>query len=443
MNDFKIINAWICKIENDQVVPVFGDLHISNGRIFSIKTKKFKSYISIKEKRKEKNVYDANGRVLTIPQVNFHDHFYSRLAKGLSISGAMNNFQNILKNFWWKVDKALDLRMVEASAQMAVIESIKNGVTYTFDHHASPNATRGSLSTIAGVLKSNNLRGVLCFETTDRNGTKLTESGLHENESFFTDSVDDDIKSMLGLHASFTLADDTLAEAEKLVNKYNIGIHIHLCEGASDRKLSKQITGQFPVSRLIKFNLLNFKSILAHGIHLTKREYQLIDEYESAIAYNIDSNLNNSVGLPKFRNVPEGIPILLGTDGMHANPGRTLKNYFLLLRHFGYSFDESFKMVHKVFLDQIAFIQEYFNDFPTLQVNDRADFIIWDYVPPTPLTKENFWGHYIYGMLERAIQSTIQQGKFLMKDKKLIGIDEEKINKEIYKQGDKLFYKIK
>ncbi|GBD91058.1 8-oxoguanine deaminase [bacterium BMS3Abin04] len=441
MNDFKINNAWICKVENNQLVPVFGDLHISNGRIFSIKTKKFKTYLTNNEKQKAKNIYDAEGRVITIPLVNYHDHFYSRLAKGLRFSGEMNNFHNILKKYWWKVDKALDLPMVEASAQMAVIESIKNGVTYIFDHHASPNATRGSLSTIAGVLKSNNLRGVLCFETTDRNGTKLTESGLNENESFLTDSVDDDIKSMLGLHASFTLADDTLAEAEKLVKDYDLGIHIHLCEDLADRKISKQISGKFPVRRLINFNLLNMKSILAHGIHLTKQEYQLINEYGSALAYNVDSNLNNSVGLPKYRNVPEGIPIVLGTDGMHANPGRTMKNYFLLLRHFGFSFDESFKMIHKVFLDQLTFIQEYFDDFPTLRVNDRADLIIWDYIPPTPLTKDNFWGHYIYGMLERAIQSTIQHGEFLMKDKKLIGIDEGEINKEIYKQGDKLFYK--
>ncbi len=443
MNDFKIVNAWICKIENGQVVPVFGDVHISNGRIFSIKTKKFKTYLTQKEKQKEKNIYDAKGRVITIPQVNFHDHFYSRLAKGLRISGEMNNFHNILKNYWWKVDKALDLQMVEASAQMAVIESIKNGVTYIFDHHASPNAAGGSLTTIAKILKAHKLRGVLCFETTDRNGTNLAELGLHENKSFINSFADDDIKSMLGLHASFTLADDTLAGAEKLVKDYNLGIHIHLCEDLVDRKVSKQISGQFPVKRLIKFNLLNNKSILAHGIFLTKQEYQLIDEYGSAIAYNVDSNLNNNVGLPKYRNVLAGIPILLGTDGMHANPGRTMKNYFLLLRHFGFSFNETFKMIHKVFLDQLMFIQEYFDDFPNLQVNNRADFIIWDYVPPTPLSKDNFWGHYIYGMLERAIQSTVQQGKFLMKDKKLIGINEEKINKEIYKQGDKLFYRIK
>ena len=144
--------------------------------------------------------------------------------------------------------------------------------------------------------------------------------------------------------------------------------------------------------------------------------------------------------------MPDSIPILMGTDGMHANPNRTMKNYFLLMRHKGLSFDEAFTKIHKVFIDQQTFVKRYFPDFTSLNVDDRADFIIWDYVPPTPLTRENYWGHYIYGMLERAIQSTVQNGRFLMKNKKIIGLDENKISNEIRIKGEKLvrkFNKIK
>jgi cytosine/adenosine deaminase-related metal-dependent hydrolase len=75
----------------------------------------------------------------------------------------MSTFQNILKNLWWKLDLDLDIDMIKASSQMAVMESIRNGVTYIFDHHASPGNTEGSLATIADVLENSGLRGVLCF----------------------------------------------------------------------------------------------------------------------------------------------------------------------------------------------------------------------------------------------------------------------------------------
>ncbi len=441
MSDFSVINAWICKPKKNNIVPMFGNLKVKDGKILAFRSKKIKDYHKKHNKVKNKSVYDACGRVLTIPNVNFHDHIYSRLAKGLAITGKMDSFYNILSNYWWKVDKALDLDTVSASAQMAVLESIKNGVTYIFDHHASPNATNGSLQAIAGVLDETSVRGVLCFETSDRNGVKIANAALDENINFVKKFADKNIKAMLGLHASFTLADDTLAEAERIIKDYNLGIHIHLNEDSADRVISKQVSGQFPVARLLKYNLLNIKSILAHGIYLTKREFSKIDENGSAIAFNLDSNLNNSVGLPNFRAMPDSIPIIMGTDGMHANPSRTLKNYFLLMRHSGLSFDEAFGKIHKAYIDQLTFAKRYFSDFTSLNVDDRADFIIWDYVPPTPINKDNFWGHYIYGMLERPIQTTVQHGEFLMKDKKIIGLDENKISNEIRLKGEKFVRK--
>ncbi len=98
-------------------------------------------------------IINAGGRVVTIPMINFHDHFYSRLAKGLPLKGSMENFEEILQNLWWKLDLALDEEMIRASAQMAALESIRNGVTYIFDHHSSPKSANGSLEIIADVLQ--------------------------------------------------------------------------------------------------------------------------------------------------------------------------------------------------------------------------------------------------------------------------------------------------
>ncbi|MGD9488543.1 MAG: amidohydrolase family protein [Calditrichaceae bacterium] len=435
----QIQNVWVSQIQDKKISPVFADLLIKNGKIESLIPKDFKSYLKNTDKTGSgKNTLDAGGRVLTIPNVNFHEHFYSRLAKGLSINGPTDNFTEILKNLWWKLDLALDEQMVKASVLMGAMESIYNGVTYTFDHHASPNFTKGSLDVIAETVKSMGMRSVLCFETSDRNGPELTSQALAEHRRFYESGLDHDIKMMLGLHASFTLSDNTLKDAAALVNDLGLGIHIHLCEDESDRTESLKRFNNLPARRLAKFKLMSPKGILSHGIHLIKEDYLIISGEGSAIAYNPDSNLNNGVGVPDFLNVPNEIPILSGTDGMHANPARSLKQLFLFARHQNNSFEESFNWFQKLFFDQYKFIRQYFPDFTSLHPGERADFVIWDYVPPAEISEQNFWGHYIYGILERPVHSVIQNGQPLLKNGRMMIDNEDAINREIHQQGIRL-----
>jgi cytosine/adenosine deaminase-related metal-dependent hydrolase len=437
-----ITNAWICQVKNRAVLPVFGNLIIRDEKIAGIQPKNFANYIS-QPGTNERDGFDAGGRVVTVPLVNFHDHFYSRLAKGLPISGPQENFVQILENLWWKLDMALDLNMVEASAKMASLESIRNGVTYIFDHHASPAATAGSLNKIAGALQNIGLRGVLCFETSDRNGPELADAALQENINFIHKNASSDLRGMLGLHALFTLNDETLGKAAEILKESNTGIHIHIAEDGHDPEFSKTKYGLSLAERLRKFGLLHRKSILVHGVHLTPKDYRIIAESDGALAYCPDSNLNNAVGIPAYAEAPPEIPILAGTDGMSATIARSLKQLFLLYRHQQNSFDTTFAWFQKIFYDQIAFVRQYFPDYPSLLANDRADFIIWDYVPPTPFSADNFWGHYIYGILERPVHSVVQNGGFLMKNFEIVAADEKQIAIEIFRQGEQLFKKIK
>jgi len=439
----KITNAWICQIEDNKIKPVFGDIYIRNGTIIDIQKKKYNDYVvETENKTAPKSGYNVQGRVVTVPQVNFHEHFYSRLAKGLSIKGDMDSFENILNNLWWKLDKILDRDMTIASIQMAALESIQNGVTYIFDHHASQKFIKDSLSDIADILKKMGLRAVLCFETSDRIDEKLSTAALKENERY-AKFQNGDLKAMLGLHASFTLKDCTLEEAGKVIENNDLGIHIHLCEGDTDRKESQRLFGNLPTRRLKKYNLLNDKSILAHGVDLIDEDYIMIKESGSAFVFNIDSNFNNSVGLPDFKDALQDIPVLVGTDGMHANIAKSMKQLFLCLRFQENSFDKAFQFINKCYFDQINFVKKYYPDFPSLQLGDRADFIVWDYIPPTPFIVENFFGHYIYGMCERPIQSVIQNGKFLMKNQQISLSSKQDIELNIHQQGRKLFSKFK
>lgn len=431
-DNIKIINAWISQIKDNSIIPIFGDIEIESGKIVSIST-------NGEHKLSNSKIIDAGGRVVTIPLVNFHDHIYSRLAKGLPLKGEMNSFQNILKNLWWKLDLDLDLEMVKASAEMAVLESIRNGVTYIFDHHASPNNTNGSLQTIANVIENTGLRGVLCFETSNRNGELLSQQAINENMNFLLNETNENIKGMFGLHASFTVDNASLQSVSKFIKDNYIGIHVHLAEDKSDIEISESKYGKNPINRFNDFQLLNTKSILAHGIHLSENDYSIIESSGAALAYNLDSNLNNSVGLPNFKMVPNSTPILVGTDGMHANIARSFKQLFLQLRNSGFSFDEAFGFMIRSYFNQHKFAKQYFADFPSLNIGDRADLIIWDYIPPTPINQNNFWGHYLYGIIERQVKTVVQNGKILLSDFNFTNVDEDKIAKNIFNNGNRLF----
>ena len=118
------------------------------------------------------------------------------------------------------------------------------------------------------------------------------------------------ISTNAGTARFFTLSDDLLSEARDLQKQYELGIHIHVAEDDCDNKLSVEFTGKRPIRRLTQYKLINIKSILVHGVHLTGKDFIKISETEGALAFCPDSNLNNSVGLPQFGDIPNNIPFL-------------------------------------------------------------------------------------------------------------------------------------
>lgn len=435
-------NVWICQLESGKIKPVFGELHTSGGIITQLVPKDFKTHFADKGailKNANQSIIDLGGRVLTLPLVNFHDHFYSRLAKGLPLRGPQNNFLQILENLWWKLDRLLDKDMIRASVHLSMMESIRQGVTTIFDHHASPNASAAILDIIADTVNDYGLRAVLCLETSDRNQKDKAQESLLENRDFICRHSKGDIRGMLGLHAPFTLSDDTLKIAAEIREELNTAIHIHLAEDKHEMDYSRKNFGMTPTARLDKFKLLTSRTILGHGIYLDESDYQLIAKRGSAISYNPDSNMNNAVGLPDYKKALSDIPILPGTDGMHANIARTLKQLFLLYRHQGNSFQDAFQWIEKIYLNSYGFIKQVLSDFPALQKGNRADFIAWDYVPPTPFTAQNFWGHWVYGILESQVHTVVQGGQTILENRQFINIDETELQQEIFRQGKRLY----
>lgn len=100
----------------------------------------------IRKAYKEAEYIDAKKGVIMPAFINTHEHIYSAMARGLSIDGYdPKGFLDILDGMWWTIDRNLSEEQILQSARATYIDSIKNGVTTVFDHHASFGSITDSL----------------------------------------------------------------------------------------------------------------------------------------------------------------------------------------------------------------------------------------------------------------------------------------------------------
>ena len=389
---------------------------------------------NMKAKYHDYEYIDANGKVIMPGFINSHMHIYSSFARGMAVPGKPSeNFMEILENLWWTLDKKLTLEDVKYSAYSTYIECIKNGVTTVFDHHASPNAIEGSLFTINDVAKDLGIRTCLCYEVSDRDGKLIADKGIEENVNFIKYASKDDsdmFKGMFGLHAAFTLSNETLDKCAKEMQGLDSGYHVHVAEGIDDLKYNLGKYGKRVVERLNDFNVLGDKTIAVHCIHVNHAEMNLLKDSNTFVVHNPESNMGNAVGCsPVIEFLNRGINVGLGTDGYTSDMLESLKVANIIHKHHlcdpRYGFMESQKML----IDNNQKIAKaYFkNDLGIIRKGSYADVIVVDYKPHTPMNENTLGGHMIFGLSGRSVDTTIINGKVVMKDRKLVNVDEDEI----------------
>jgi cytosine/adenosine deaminase-related metal-dependent hydrolase len=140
------------------------------------------------------------------------------------------------------------------------------------------------------------------------------------------------IRGTLGLHASFTVSDQTLDEAA-LRRPADVGCHIHLAEDPIDFQVSEVAYGAPPLARLEERGLLDDRALLIHGVHLTSEGRAVSTRNGSTLVHCPESNANNGVGrFDVERAASEGCTVGLGTDGMSSAMLRALRAAFLVQR---------------------------------------------------------------------------------------------------------------
>ncbi len=252
--------------------------------------------------------------------VNAHTHLYSGLAPlGMPApSRPPSSFVDILKLVWWRLDRALDEPSLRASARLYIAESLLAGTTTLIDHHESPAFIEGSLDVLAEEAEALGIRLLVTYGATERNGGRAeAKRGLAECARFIREARFPHVKGLVGLHASFTVSDDTVREAGALARELGVPVHVHVAEAESDVLDAKRRGYEGPLERLLALDCLPKGSVLAHGVWLDVHQVQRAAEAGAWLVQNPRSNANNNVGYPM--GLVASSRVALGTDGFPAD----------------------------------------------------------------------------------------------------------------------------
>ncbi|MDQ7844615.1 MAG: amidohydrolase family protein [Armatimonadota bacterium] len=366
---------------------------------------------------------DVSGCLVLPGNVCAHHHLYSALARGMpGPAEPPRSFPEILERIWWRLDRALDPESIRLSALLGAVEAAKAGTTSLIDHHASPEAIDGSLDLVADAVAEAGVRGVVCYEVTDRHGADRGRQGIAENVRFLRENRRDLVRGMMGAHASFTLGPRTLERLVEEARTRRVPIHIHLAEDQCDEQDALERYGLRTAHRLARAGALGEGDLVAHGVHLDEEEQRLVREIGAWLIHNPRSNMNNGVGYAPVLRM--GSRVALGTDGIDGDMFSETRACYLKAREASREVGPGFaveRLTAGAVLAGALFGEPLLG---TLRPGAPADLVVLDYRPPTPMAAANVAGHFVFAFGAAGVRDVMVAGRWVVRDRRHQLVDE-------------------
>ncbi|HUU01051.1 MAG TPA: putative aminohydrolase SsnA [Myxococcota bacterium] len=370
---------------------------------------------------------DAGGRLVVPGFINAHMHLYSTFARGLSLGGSPpENFVEILNKLWWRLDRTLTLEDLGPGAEVVLLDALRAGITTIIDHHASNNAIDGSLDVLAGAARKLGLRLSSCYEVSDRDGPETLKAAIAENVRFARAAESDPmLAAMFGLHASFTLSDDSLELCAAAGREAGLAFHVHVAEASPDAEDARHRGYTGALSRLHTRGLITPGSLAVHCVHTSPEEWALVKKAGAFVVHNPQSNMNNAVGAaPVCDMIANGVDVGIGTDGMEADVREEIRAAFLLGHHATGDPRTMWSEIESLLAANRRIASNLFGrSLGVLAPGAAADVVVYGYYPPTAFEPENFTGHLLFGFYRTPASTVIVGGKVRLREGVPVDID--------------------
>jgi 5-methylthioadenosine/S-adenosylhomocysteine deaminase len=416
-----IANGIVITVDGTRRVLNPGSVAINGAEIVAVDTP-----AAIAGRYKSAQTIDATGKVVMPGLINTHTHAAMVMYRGL---GNDLKLMDWLQKYIFPAEaKTVSPEFVRVGTRLAALEMIQSGTTTFADMYYFEEE-------VARVTKAAGLRAVLGqtvieFPVPD---AKTPADALKRMEVFAKEFEHDDlITPSLAPHSVYTLDAKTLTAVSELARRLNVPIQIHLSETSAEIGLSQERHKQRPVALLDSLKFWAPTTLAAHAVWINDDEIALLKQRGVGVSNNPESNMKLSSGTaPVMKYRAAGVNVGIGTDGAASNNDLDM---FEAMRQA--AFQQKLATMDPTAISAADAIEMATvagaralgrNRLGTLAPGMLADVIIVDMSKPRQQPLFDPVAQIVYASRGDDVVTTIVNGKVLMRDRKVLTMDEVEV----------------
>ncbi len=378
---------------------------------------------------------DLRGRWILPGLINTHVHTSQQLGRGL---GDDINLLTWLHERIWPYESNLSEEDSHTSTLLCGIEQIRSGVTCFAE------AGGQHVNGMGRAVSEIGLRGILTRSTLDmgeglpkiwqENTDKALQNQI-DNFEKWNGKAEGRIRVWFGLRTIFNNSDDLILRTKELADQYSVGIHMHVAEVREEVEYARQTRGATTVTHLNNLGILDKNLLAVHTVWLTDDEIRMFADHQVKVSHNPASAMR----VLGFAKVPEmikaGVCVSIGTDGAPSNNRMSMidEMWVTSLIHKGRLLDPTVMPAQQVLAMATcdgarALLWE--DEIGTLEEGKKADLIVINPDSVGMLPMHDPIANMVYAMRAENVESVMVDGHWLMKDHKLLTVNEMEIIQE-------------
>ena len=431
-------NGYIVSMNQEEQVFDGGSVLVEDDKIVAV------GKVDPALVKPDAEVIELNGKYVLPGFVNTHVHTSQQISRGV---GDDVDFITWLHKRMWPYESNMTEEDSYVSTLMCCLEQIRAGVT----SFAEPGGQFVS-GMVKGVteagLRAKLAKSVMdCGEGLPEIWQKTTDEELDEQVDLlkkYHNTADGRVQIWFGLRTIFNNTDDLIVRTKELANKYGVGVHMHVAEAKSEIDYTMEKYGEGTVRHLENLGVLDKNLLAVHTVWLTNDEVKLFKKRDVKVSHNPASAMR-VLGFAKIpRMLKEGICVSIGTDGASSSNRMDIVDEMWLtsLIHKGWRLDSTvvpsediLRMATKngarAILDDAL--------YGSLEPGKKADLIVINPYGPSMMPVNDKIASLVTAMHSTNVESTMCDGKWLMRDRKILTLDEDAILKEACERGAAIY----
>lgn len=379
-------------------------------------------------------VIDAEGKAVLPGFVNAHNHAAMTLFRGYADDMRLMEW---LETRIWPAESRLTSADVYWGTLLAAAEMVRSGITAFADMYFE-------MEEVARAVLLSGMRGALSVGLIGVSPNAA--DSLERGKAFFRDwhgTGGGRVEVMLGPHAPYTCQPAFLASVIEAAGELGAAIHIHLAETRDEVEGSVREYGVPPIIRMEREGLFTRPVLAAHCVHLTPEEIEVLAANGVRVAHNPISNQKLASGIaPVPALMAAGIVVGLGTDGAastnHLNMFEEMRaaSWIQKVSTGDPTVMPAATVLHLATRGGALALG--WDDLGSLEAGNRADLIIVDLDRPHLCPQHDLHSLLAYSAQAGDVETVIIDGVVVMEERRLLLIDEERVQVEAAARAKRL-----